>query len=226
MERRVVCISHATGAGGEEVGRLVADELGFLYLDNEIVAQAAARAGVRAADVADAERRRSLISRALDAIAQGEGETWTMGTVGVPPTGGKLGRYDLLALIREAIEQAAARGDVVIVAHAASYVVANTDALRVLVTASPAKRAERLATLQGIDAAEARRKIKEADAGRRDYLKSFHGVEQEAPTHYDLVLNTDVLEIEEAARIVSHAAVSSADRDHELLQALTRPSQS
>jgi uncharacterized protein len=206
VKRRVVCISHATGAGGEEVGRLVADELGFLYLDNEIVAQAAARAGVGPADVADAERRRSLITRALDAIAQGGGETWTMSTGGLPLTESKLGRYDLLALIREAIEQAAARGDVVIVAHAASQVVARPDALRVLVTASPDRRVQRLADLQGIDADEARRKIKDADAGRRDYLKSFHGVDQEAPTHYDLVLNTDALQIEEAAHVVSCAA--------------------
>jgi cytidylate kinase len=204
VERRVVCISHATGSGGEEVGRLVADQLGFLYVDEEIVARAAAKAGVDPAEVADAERRRSLIMRALDAIAQGGAETWTMGTVGLPPTGGGLGRYDLAALIRETIEQTAARGNVVIVAHAASHVIARSaDALRVLVTASPDSRAKRLAELQGIDADEARRTIKDADAGRRDYLKSFHGIDQEAPTHYDLVLNTDVLGIEEAARAVS-----------------------
>jgi cytidylate kinase len=204
VECRVICISHATGAGGEEVGRLVADELGFLYVDDEIVARAAAKAGVGPDEVADAERRRSLIVRALDAIAQGGGETWTIGTVGLPPTGRELGRYDLLALVREAIEQAAARGNVVIVAHAASHVVARSpEALRVLVTASPENRATRLAELEGIDADQARRKIKDADAGRRDYLKSFHDVDQEAPTHYDLVLNTDNLPIDEAARVVS-----------------------
>jgi cytidylate kinase len=206
VKRRIVCISHATGSGGEEVGRLVADQLGFLYVDDEIVAQAAARAGVGSADVADAERRRSLIMRVFDAMAQGGGETWTMSTGGAPATDSKLGRYDLLALIREAIEQAAARGDVVIVAHAASHVLARPDALRVLVTASPDRRAKRLADLLGINADEARRKIKDADAGRRDYLKSFHGVDQETPTHYDLVLNTDVLQIEEAAHVVSRAA--------------------
>jgi len=200
-----VCISYATGAGGEDVGRLVADQLGFLYVDDEIVARAAAKAGVGPDEVADAERRRSLIIRALDALAQGGGETWTIGAVGMPPAGtGGLGRYDLLALIREAIEQAAARGNVVIVAHAASHVVApSPEALRVLVTASPEKRATRLAELEGIDVDEARSKIKDADAGRRDYLKSFHGVDQEAPTQYDIVLNTDVLPIEEAARVVS-----------------------
>jgi cytidylate kinase len=203
VDRRVVCISHATGAGGEEVGRLVADQLGFLYVDDEIVARAAAKAGLGPAEVANAERRRSLIMRALDAIAQGGAETWTMGTVGLPPTGSGLGRYDLLALIREAIEQAAARGNVVIVAHAASHVVPRAGALRVLVTASPDTRARRLAELEGIDADEARGMIKDADAGRRDYLKSFHDVDQEAPTHYDIVLNTDVLPMEEAARVVS-----------------------
>jgi cytidylate kinase len=143
--------------------------------------------------------------RTLDAIAQGGGETWTMSTGGLPPKASKFGRYDLLALIREAIEQAAARGDVVIVAHAASHVVAGPDALRVLVTASPDRRATRLAELEGIRADEAR-KIKDADTGRRDYLKSFHGVDQEAPTHYDLVLNTDVLQIDEAARVIARAA--------------------
>jgi cytidylate kinase len=205
VERRVICISHATGAGGEEVGRLVADQLGFLYVDDEIVARAAAKAGIGPDEVADAERRRSLITRALDALAQGGGETWTMTTVGLPPvTGSELGRYDVLALIREAIEQAAARGNVVIVAHAASHVVPPaSDVLRVLVTASPDRRATRLAELEGIDAKEARRMIKDADAGRRDYLKSFHGVDHEAPTHYDIVLNTDVLPIEDAARVVS-----------------------
>jgi hypothetical protein len=43
---RVVCISHATGSGGGEVGRLVAERLGFLYVDDEIVAQAAAKGGI------------------------------------------------------------------------------------------------------------------------------------------------------------------------------------
>src|SRR6266480_2060727 len=74
MTRTVVCISHAAGAGGEEVGRLVAERLGFLYVNEEIVARAAAKGGVDAADVADEERRKSLAARALNAIAQGGGQ--------------------------------------------------------------------------------------------------------------------------------------------------------
>src|SRR5262249_57384795 len=107
---------------------------------------------------------------------------------------------DIRALIRETVEQMAAKGNVVIVAHAASYAVEpGPAALRVLVTASPETRARRLG---GSDAA---RTVKESDAARRDYLRRFYDVREESPTHYDLVVNTDVLSIEQAARLVSEA---------------------
>ena len=50
--------------------------------------------------------------------------------------------------------------------------------------------------------------MKESDAGLRDYLKRFYNVDQELPTHYDLVVNTDVLSIEQAANLVTKAALS------------------
>jgi cytidylate kinase len=203
---RVVCISHATGAGGEEVGRLVAERLDFLYVDEEIVARAAAKGGIEPAEVADEERRRSLAARLLDAIAQGGGEVaWA---VGVPPgTGEELGSDEVRALIRETIEQTAARGKVVIVAHAASRALPEgPHALRVLVTASPAKRASRLCEKEGIDPKQADRAVKDADANRRDYLKRFYDVGEERPTDYDVVINTDVLSPEQTADLVSRAA--------------------
>jgi cytidylate kinase len=195
----VVCISHATGAGGEEVGRLVAARLGFLYVDDEIVARAAAKGGIDPDEIADEERRKSFVARVLDSLAQGSGDAWAYGAVGIPPAGPELFSEDLRALIREAIEQTAARGNVVIVAHAASQVVPRgPQALRVLVTASAATRAERLGD-------EGARRVKAEDAARRDYLKRFYGVDEESPTHYDLVINTDVLSVEQAADVVSQA---------------------
>jgi uncharacterized protein len=202
---RVVCISHATGAGGEEVGRLVAERLGFLYVDEEIVARAAAKGGIEPAGVADEERRKSLAARLLEAIAQGGGEAWV---VGPPPrTGEELGSDEVRVLIRETIEQTAARGKVVIVAHAASRALPEgPGALRVLVTASPATRASRVCEEEGIDPKQAARAVKDADANRRDYLKRFYEVDEERPTDYDVVINTDVLSPQQTADLVSQAA--------------------
>jgi cytidylate kinase len=207
VARTVVCISHAAGAGGEEVGRLVADRLGFLYVNEEIVARAAAKGGVDAADVADEERRKSLATRALNAIAQGGGEAWALGAVGPLGSRDELDSDDIRSLIRETIEQTAARGNAVIVAHAASYAIGRGDAiLRVFVTASPETRTTRVAEAEGLDQAGAARAVKESDAGRADYLKRFYDVREESPTHYDLVLNTDAVPVEQAAELISRAA--------------------
>jgi cytidylate kinase len=206
---RVVCISHATGAGGEEVGRLVAERLGFLYVDEEIVARAAARGGIDSADVADEERRKSLAVRLLDAIAQGGGEAWAVGGTVSLRAGEELGSDEVRALIRETIEQTAARGKVVIVAHAASRALPEgPEVLRVFVTASPKTRAKRLSGVEGIDEKRAARAVKDADAGRRSYLKRFYDVDEELPTHYDVVVNTDVLSPDQTADLVSRAASS------------------
>jgi cytidylate kinase len=202
----VVCISHAAGAGGEEVGRLVAERLGFLYVDEEIVARAAARGGVNAADVIGEEQRKSLAARVLETIAKGGGgEAWAMG--GSVPVGQELSGDDIRVLIRDTIEQTAGRGNAVIVAHAASHAVRPGPAvLRVLVTASPETRATRVADAEGLDQTQAARAVKNSDAGRADYLKRFYEVGDELPTHYDLVFNTDTLSPEQAAELVSQAA--------------------
>jgi cytidylate kinase len=52
----------------------------------------------------------------------------------------------------------------------------------------------------------AERQIKQSDAGRADYLKRFYGVAQELPTHFDVVVNTDVLPSERACDVVVAAA--------------------
>jgi cytidylate kinase len=210
MKTSVVCVSHATGAGGNEVGRLVAERLGFRYVDEDLVSQAALRAGVDASEIADEERRKSWLARVLDDLAAGGGEAaWAMtgfGPYGV--VGGATTSDELRAYIREAIEETAGHGKAVIVAHAASHALAGRqDALRVLVTASPATRAGRVAEAEGLDETRAARAIKDADAGRADYLRRFHAVEQELPTQYDLVLNTDQLSPEQAAALISEAAL-------------------
>ena len=208
MSCKVVCISHATGAGGEHVGRLVAEQLGFAYVDEEIVAWAAAEGRLSPAEIADEERRQSLVTRLLEAMAEG-GEAWSLARSGPIPAGEGLSRDEIRALIRDTIVQTASRGTAVLVAHGASFVVSRQpDALRVLVTASPPTRAARLGELRGLDEAGSIRAVKDADAGRRDYLRRFYGIDAELPIHYDLVVNTDVLSVERAAALITRAASS------------------
>ena len=109
------------------------------------------------------------------------------------------------------IEDTAAAGNVVIVAHAASLALASRgDVLRVLVTASTQIRQRRLAGSLGVDEKEAARAMKRGDAGRADYIKRFYGIGAERPTHYDVVINTDKLTPDDAARLIVDAVAGSA----------------
>ena len=115
--------------------------------------------------------------------------------------------HDVRALIRETIHETAARGDVVIVAHAAAFALAGRDdLLRVLVTAPVRTRTRRLAEARGGDQAQAAKELKRSDEARAAYLKTFYDIERELPTHYDVVLNTEVLEPDAAADVIARAA--------------------
>jgi cytidylate kinase len=146
------------------------------------------------------------VARVLEAMAQGSSDLG--GTIPLG-TGEVLSSDEIRALIRDTIVQTAARGNAVIVAHAASYAVTpGPEALRVLVTASTHTRAARVGDAEGLGQDQAARAVKESDAARHDYLKRFYDVGNELPTHYDLVVNTDVLSVEQAAELVSSAASS------------------
>ena len=212
MSRRVICISRVLGAGGTEVGHLVADALGYVLVDEEIVQQAAASQGISVDELADVERRNTFMDRFLQNLAAGGGgDGYMLGIAAMtPPTTGPSDRKSLRGLIRTSIEETADRGDVVIVAHAASYALAGRDdVLRVLVTASTETRQARAAADGSLDAKRAAKVVNQDDAGRAAYLKQFYGVDNELPTHYELALNSDSLSTTVMADLIVRAA--SAD---------------
>jgi cytidylate kinase len=203
MSHQAVCISHATGADGAAVGRAVAERLGFRYIDDEVIAEAAEWAELDPVLVADAERRKPLVARLLGQMAEGgsaqrlsSGE-WAR----TAPT-----EADVRALIGDVLRSFADQGSVVIVSHAASFALAGREVLRVLVTASDETRARRVSEASGTDERDASRQVRTEDGARADYLKRFYGVERELPTHFDIVINTDALTTEQAADLIASAA--------------------
>jgi Cytidylate kinase-like family len=208
MNCSVVCIAWADGAGGREIGGAVADELGYRLVDEAIVATAAREAGVEPHVAADAERRKSFARRLLDDLSSSGGmaASASLGAF-LPFSPDDSLSADLRALIRAAVEETADRGSAVILAHGASFALSGRpDTLRVLVTADPATRRRRLAAERGVDESEAAKLVDESDGGRAAYLKRFYGVDAELPTHYDLVVNTDRVQIPQAAGLVARTA--------------------
>ena len=209
MSCRVVCLSGPDGSHMRDVAASVTTSLGFTLVDEAIITRAASEAEVDPQVVADVEQRRSFIDRCLGALTMSGDATAVVFTGGgggyLPPE--EHVDDDLRSMIRMAIEETADRGNVVIVAHAASHALAGRDnVLRVLVTASPETRCARICAEQGLSEKDAAHAIAEADANRADYLRRFFGEKAELPTQYDIVVNTDCLTIDAAAAVVAAAA--------------------
>ena len=202
MAYSVVTIARELGARGEDVGRIVADRLGYRYADDEIIAAASERAGVSKEAIERAEHRPSLIGRILETMAglPVEPNVYYAQALSAPRPAVPSGYDDL---IRDVIVQTASAGKVVIVAHGAGICLADTaGVLRTLISATPEVRAERLSAEGGADLEKARKAVDSSDAERQDFLKRFYGVRHEEPWHYDLVINTSRLSAEQAADVI------------------------
>ncbi|MGD9764946.1 MAG: AAA family ATPase [Candidatus Binatia bacterium] len=206
---RVICISRTIAAGGEAIGKRVAERLGFSYVDEEVIALASKKTHLDPQMVAQAEHRTSILDRLLGAMAVWPTDMPTAAGEFYAPPGSMMTRpveEELRGLIREAIVEIAARGNAVIVAHAASYALGQQpEVLRVLATASRETRVERLRQ-SGASATEAAATVRDSDRERAAYLRNFYEVREELPTHYDVVVNTDNLGIERAVEIILTAA--------------------
>lgn len=211
MAAKVVCISRTDGGLGEEVGRLVAKRLRFQYVDEQVIERAARLAQVDPGLVAAVEKRQpllrsllsklSLASQLVEPAALTAGVPWF--SMSPESARDRAKPDDLRALIQAAIHEVAANGSAVIAAHAASMTLASRlDVLRVLVTASVETRTRRLAETRGITPAEAAALIADGDRNRHNYFRRFHDIAAELPTHYDVVVNTDVLDAEHAAEVI------------------------
>jgi len=198
MGYRAVALSQVDGSGAESIGRDVAQQLGFGYLNEAIVAQVARDRGVDPAIISDAEQRKSLFSRLAEMALR---EAPQMSS---PP---KLYAFDetdmLLWDIRDAVRDAADRGNVVLVAHAACYACAyRSDVLRVWVTAPPSTRASRLASALDLSDKEAAKLVRQSDAARASYLKKVYDIGVESDTDYDVVINTERLTTDAAVGLI------------------------
>jgi cytidylate kinase len=196
MGYRAIALSQVYGSGAESIGRSVARQLGFGYLNEAIVAQVASDYDVDPAIVSEAEQRKSFFSRLAEMAGRGAPEV-------LPDTSLFDETDTLLWLIRDAVRDAADRGNVVLVAHAACYACSGrSDVLRVWATAPPSVRASRMASALELSDKEAAKSVREQDAARASYLKRAYGVAEESNTDYDIVINTERLTTDAAAGLI------------------------
>lgn len=211
----VITISRQFGAAGVPIGRALADRFDAEFLDRQIVALVAARSGIpeNEAEGYD-ERLPSLWQRIASALATSSPE------VTVPPLPyeqlpSAATHERLVAITRSVIEEAADRGNAVIVGRGAAFILGRgrPDVLNVQLHASMEARIRYLMTrVEEIpletrpDERSLEQLCRSVDAARSAYIRRLFKTDWTDATNYDLSLDSGRLGVTRSVDLIERLA--------------------
>jgi cytidylate kinase len=179
----VITVSREYGAGGYEVARRLAEALGWELLDRELLHRAAA-----VEHLPDTELER------LDEKAISLADRFRLH----PP------HEKYIHGLREAAQQAAAKGNVVLVGRGTGQLIADTaNVLHLRLVAPREWRAHRLAEQKGWTFEQALARCTEEDRVRDRFMRYFFGAAPFQLERYALVVNTGRVPLEDVAVCVA-----------------------
>ena len=115
----------------------------------------------------------------------------------------------LVRKMTETILHLAELGYVILIGRGAAVVTANLDhVFHVRLVSALEKRVQRIQELNQLSKAAALKFIHEEDRGRERYLKKYFKTDVDDPLLYDLMINTDRMSHDQAARIIADAMLN------------------
>jgi cytidylate kinase len=167
---KIITISREFGAGGGEVARRLADTLGWELLDRNLLHQAATLEHVPDTDLERMDEQ--AVSIADHFRLHPSYEHYFHG-------------------LKEAVQQAAVRGNIILVGRGTRQLLADTpDAFHLRLVAPKDWRARRMAQMEHWSFDQALARCTEVDRMRERFTRYFFGATATHPAQYDLVVNT------------------------------------
>ena len=186
--RPVITISRLPGAGGTALAKELAEKLKIGFFDHEIVEAIARNAKVseRVIETLD-EEDRSILDDWIAAL-DSRRHLW---------------RDEYLSHLRNVIGTIGAHGYAVILGRGAGFILPEKVCLRVLVVAPLETRIRNVVENSGMSTEEAGEKVMKTESGRVAFIKKYFHADMKDPGNYDLVINTENVNIETSVKIVS-----------------------
>lgn len=186
----VISISRECGSEGTRLGELLAEELGFNFFDREIIQEIAKSAKIsdRLLGTLD-EKGLNMVEETI-AAAVNERHLWP---------------DQFLRHLMKVIGAIGRHGRAVIVGRGANFALPADANLRIRVIASLGRRVQNLSKKHQISYDEAQKLVLKTDADRRSFTRKYFYADMSDPLHYDLIINTDRLDMRTAVQTVKSA---------------------
>ena len=182
-----VAFSQLPGSGAAELGRRVAERLGYGFFDREIVESIARDSGAQMRLVGELDEHvRSVIDRYIVDVFRGRG----------------FAEDDYLRGVAQVFATLAKCGRAVMLGRGVTAILTPRQALRVLVVAPREVRIERIAREQRLELGAATERLDQEEAARSGFIRHHFGVRQDDPALYELVVNTATLSLDLATELV------------------------
>jgi len=195
---RFLTISRYVGSLGDPIASALASHLGWHVYDREIVDHIARNSHVRQSLVQELdERSQSLVHDTVQRFL----EMIQGGSFGVEDYHGSL--YKTLVFL-------GTRGKAILVGRGANFVLRGHPGLHVGILASPEVRVQRLCQIWNTTPDEARRRMRQCDSERRNFVHHHFKRDPDDPCSYDLVFNTDRLSLEQVVDSIKGAMIHQA----------------
>ena len=191
----VITISREFGSGGREVGKLLAEQLGYQYYDSELIQLVAQKSGYTPEYV---EQNEQALKNPLlhDFFA------WYTG----PLEQADLPKVDqLFQKESDIIRDLTKEGSCIIVGRLTNYILKDRPtAYHVFISADSATEAASVAGRDNLSLKEAAAKVKKVNHERAIHCKHFTKTDWGNARNYDLCIKSDDFGIDETAKIIAN----------------------
>lgn len=183
QHKNVIIIGRQYGSGGHDIGKLLADKLGFEFYDQEIIKMAAGTTGLTSEFIERKEENmtNSLLYDLVNQMYQYSDEKE------------KAPKDKIFDAESKVIRELADKGNYVIIGRCSDYVLKDDDrVLKVFFNAPIESRIKRVMDRLGVEYNHAQHKIRKEDKSRADNYRYYTGRIWGASANFDLTINTDL----------------------------------
>ena len=200
----IITISRQLGSGGAYLGQRLAEQLRILYLDREIVIQAAQQLQVLETDLESRdEKKASFWQSVLQLTAFNPPEMFTSSELYLPSD------QALYRAESEVIQKVAQEHSAVIIGRGGSYLLRDHPRhFSIFLHAALSFRQQRVAKLYNLTAPEAKKLIEKSDRERARYLQTLTGLDWNDTRSYHLAIDTSMIGLEQAEEVI-YACIKS-----------------
>jgi len=196
MKHMIINVGRQVGAGGQEIGRMLAEDFDAKFYDRELLNLAAKESGFSEKFFKQNDEKKGFLRGLLN--------VQTPHLSGGNLYGSNFSQERLFQFQSDAIRKVAQEGSCVFLGRCADYVLRDFDnVVNVFITASMDFRIQLVSKVKELDDEHARKLIEHVESRRAQYYNYYTGKKWGAAESYDLCIDASILGLEETEKLIA-----------------------